>query len=406
MMLCPRIAISPTSPCGTLVACVVDHAHLDALDRGADRAGLALAVGVVERRHRRGLGQPVALEHDAVERVLELAQHLDRHRRTTGHAHPQRRHVVVGAVGHVQQRAVHRRDAGEHRRVVIDKHPQRLRRVEPREHREAWPRPQRSCSGCRSARTSGTAADPPKITSSGLSWTSRGRVTSALLIRLAWVSSAPFGLPGCARGVEDHRGVVVGPVRQPGRPASRSRAGCRTWPGRPRSPRRQPPSRRPRLQRRPPCQAKITRRAGVAQVVGDLAGLEQRVHRHHDAARPQHAEVDDGELRDVGQHEPDPVARPEVTGREQAGDASARVVEVAIGEGVLGEADRHPIGVSSRGAGEAVGKVHGGSPSAERTELTRQSSGRRGLDHDGRKHQCLRPLVVPAHSRADLSSRP
>jgi hypothetical protein len=44
MTLWPRIAISPTSPGGDVLAVVVDDLHLDAGDRGADRAGLALAV--------------------------------------------------------------------------------------------------------------------------------------------------------------------------------------------------------------------------------------------------------------------------------------------------------------------------------------------------------------------------
>src|SRR3954453_20043837 len=37
-------------------ALLVDHPHLDAVEREADRARLALAVAVVERGDRRGLG--------------------------------------------------------------------------------------------------------------------------------------------------------------------------------------------------------------------------------------------------------------------------------------------------------------------------------------------------------------
>ena len=62
MMLWPRMAISPTSPCGTSLPSLVDDLHLDALDRRADRARLALPVGMVEAGDRRGLRQPVALE--------------------------------------------------------------------------------------------------------------------------------------------------------------------------------------------------------------------------------------------------------------------------------------------------------------------------------------------------------
>ena len=39
------------------------------------------------------------------------------------------------------------------------------------------------------------SGSPPKITSSGRAWTMSVRVTSVLLMRLPWVSSAPFGWP-------------------------------------------------------------------------------------------------------------------------------------------------------------------------------------------------------------------
>ena len=59
--------------------------------------GLRSRVRLVERRDRRGLGQAVALEDDAAERLLERAHHLDRHRRAAGDAQPQARHVVACA---------------------------------------------------------------------------------------------------------------------------------------------------------------------------------------------------------------------------------------------------------------------------------------------------------------------
>ena len=43
-----------------------------------------------------------------------------------------------------------------------------------------------------------------------------------------------------------------------------------------------------------PGPAKTSLRAGVAEVVLDLARLEQRVHRHDGAARAEHAVVEDG----------------------------------------------------------------------------------------------------------------
>jgi hypothetical protein len=81
-------------------------------------SGLALAPGVVERRHRRGLAEPVALEDHHAERVLEAAQHLDGQGRPARHAHPQLRRVVAVALGMVEQGVVHRRHALEDRDPV------------------------------------------------------------------------------------------------------------------------------------------------------------------------------------------------------------------------------------------------------------------------------------------------
>ena len=48
--------------------------------------------------------------------------------------------------------------------------------------------------------------------------------------------------------------------------------------------------------------------AGVAQVVLDLARLQQWVHRDDDRTGAQHGVVEDRELHDVGQHDADTVA--------------------------------------------------------------------------------------------------
>jgi hypothetical protein len=47
MTLWPRIAISPDLALRDLLAVLADDLHLDAGDRGADGAGLALLVGVL-----------------------------------------------------------------------------------------------------------------------------------------------------------------------------------------------------------------------------------------------------------------------------------------------------------------------------------------------------------------------
>ena len=70
-------------------------------------------------------------------------------------------------------------------------------------------------------------------------------------------------------------------------------------------------------------------RAGVLEVEGDLAPLQQHVHRHDDAAGAEHAVVGDRELEDVGQHHPDPVALLQPFLAQQRRQAGAAVVEFA-----------------------------------------------------------------------------
>jgi hypothetical protein len=116
-----------------------DQPQLDALDGGADRAGLAVAVGMVERGHRGGLRQAVALQDDAAEGGLEAAQHLDRQRGAARHTQAQRADVGVAGAGMVQQGDVHRRDALEDGDPVALDHLQRLARVEAGQQRQAGP---------------------------------------------------------------------------------------------------------------------------------------------------------------------------------------------------------------------------------------------------------------------------
>jgi hypothetical protein len=124
---------------GHLVAVVIDHLHLNPPNRRPDRARLAIAVGMVERRHGRGLRQPVALEDDAAERRLERAQDLHGQRRAARDAQPQRGDVEALAVGMVQQRRVHRRHAREHRCPAALDQLEALSSVEARCQREAGP---------------------------------------------------------------------------------------------------------------------------------------------------------------------------------------------------------------------------------------------------------------------------
>src|SRR6266540_758766 len=80
-----------------VVAKGVDHPHLDAVDRGADRAGFALPLGVVEGGDRRGLREAVALQDDAAHPLLEATEDLHRQRGASGHAHAQRARILFAS---------------------------------------------------------------------------------------------------------------------------------------------------------------------------------------------------------------------------------------------------------------------------------------------------------------------
>ena len=86
-------------------------------------------------------------------------------------------------------------------------------------------------------------------------------------------------------------------------------------------------------------------RARVLEVERDLAALEQHVHRHDDAARAQDAVVDDREVRDVREHDPDAVAGLEALLLQQAGDARGALVEHGVVDDGVVELERRPVGV-------------------------------------------------------------
>jgi hypothetical protein len=95
-----------------LVDLGLGHLDLDAPDLLADRSRARLEADLVERRHRGGLGQAVALEHLRPEHLGELLQHRHRQCRTAGQGGLQRG-AVLGGLGRLQQADVHRRHAHE-----------------------------------------------------------------------------------------------------------------------------------------------------------------------------------------------------------------------------------------------------------------------------------------------------
>ena len=290
---------------GHLVALVVDDPHLHVLDRRADRAGLALAVGVVERRHRRALREPVALEDLAAERLVEPAQELDGHRRAARPAQPQSAHVVGLALGVMEHRAVHRGHALEDVDLVALDDLQRLARLEARQQGQRATAPDRRVHPAGLAEGVKQRQRPEHHRLAAQVEQIAG--PSGVERQVGVGELGTLGLARGARRVEQHRGVIVGRVGD-GR-VRRGRAHLLLEVA--------------RLDEQAlgarllgaglgvvgePVPGEDQLGPRVRQVVGDLALLEQHVHRHDDAAGPQHAVVADREVRDVGQHDPDPVA--------------------------------------------------------------------------------------------------
>ena len=109
----------------------VDDPGLDVDRRPARAAGpFQLLVRTQDRRQRRHLGLPVEVpQRDVREPPLQLAQHLDRHRRGAVVALAQRRQVRRGEVGVAQQRDPHGRRAEELRDPLPRDRREQRRRV-------------------------------------------------------------------------------------------------------------------------------------------------------------------------------------------------------------------------------------------------------------------------------------
>ena len=84
-------------------------------------------------------------------------------------------------------------------------------------------------------------------------------------------------------------------------------------------------------------------RARVLEVERDLAALEQDVHRDDDAARAQDPVVDDREVRDVREHDPDAVAALEALLLEQVRDPRGPLVEQGVVDDRVVELERRPV---------------------------------------------------------------
>jgi hypothetical protein len=178
----------------------------------------------------------------------------------------------------------------------------------------------------------------------GLEAEQRGRRHRRVAGQVGMGQLGPLGPAGGARGVQDHRRVVVRAAGHLGhrralvqQPVERARLdGDEAGPGRLRALGGFGGDRVP---------GEDERGAGVAQVVLDLAGLQQRVHRDHHGAGAQHPVVEDRELHHVRQHQPDAVARSDASRGEQPRRSRGALVQVPVGQGQIVEPDRHPVPV-------------------------------------------------------------
>ena len=142
-----------------------------------------------------------------------------------------------------------------------------------------------------------------------------------------------LGPAGGAGGVEDDRGVVVGALVGLARSGRRPRGLPSTGPIGPHSTILVPLFRGAlgRLGHEVgPDEGDL--RAGVGEEVVDLAGLEQRVHRHDDAAREEDAPVDDGEGGHVRQDDRHPVTGLDPVGAQRSCHLGGHAVQLGVGD--------------------------------------------------------------------------
>ncbi len=304
-------------------------------------ARLALLLGVVERGDGARLRQSVALEHLAAELLFEALEDLDGKGRAARAAHAQARRVLDLVVRQVEQGDVHRRHALEDRHVVALEDLHRLGRLEARDQRQA--------------RALVDAGVEPAGLAEGVEQRERaedhvvlgdlgervGRdLAVGLEVRVRELGA--LGRAGRTARVEDHGGVVGVDVRdlaerlglgqqlleRAGLDGDQLGAGLLGAGG-------------GGLLEVAPAEHDLGAR--VLQVERDLAALEQHVHRDDDAARTQHAVVGEREVRDVREHDPDPVALLHPLGLEQPGDPRAALVEGVVVDDDVVELQGGPV---------------------------------------------------------------
>nr|WP_281246925.1 hypothetical protein [Amycolatopsis saalfeldensis] len=94
--------------------------------------------------------------------------------------------------------------------------------------------------------------------------------------------------------------------------------------------------------------------AGIGQIVLDLAGFEHRVDRHDDRARAEQPVIQHDEFRDVRQHQPDALARPDAERPAPGVRPGGPLGQPAVGEGGGFAAHCCRIRITARGFEESA----------------------------------------------------
>ena len=307
--------------------------------------------------------------------------------------------------GWVQQGDVHRRDALEDGHPVVGEDPQRVVGGEPRQHGQTRPRRHRDVERA-------GLAERVEQRQPAEDHVLRARADEVGTHHLGVADEVGVGelgalrLAGRAGGIEEHRGVLAVPVchllvrgggGQEIAEADRiddDRLRVRVLGAAARFVRELVPG-------------EDQPRPGVAEVISHLPPLEQRVHRDDHTARAEHAVVGDGELGDVGHHDPDPVAGLETALPQHPGDQGARLVEFGVGGRGVIHAHSHPVGVRTHRVRQVRCEVgHDGPPSPEgpclrgtkyqEAFIFRPAS----LAVDGPSQQARSRALVPRHDSA------
>ena len=197
-MLCPRSTTSPISPCASssMRSSIsgVGDLRIRAPDRPADGAGFAAEDRLVERGHRRGLGQAVALVDVGPEHPLKVSMTAtgrlappDTAIRSSGPA-------LVGP-GRGQQPDVHGGHAHEHVDVLGDDQVQRGCPVEPGQQHQGRAGVEAGVhrAGLAERVEQRQAAQDHVVGGQGQH--RGGARSSRSCVMFSWVSTAPLGAP-------------------------------------------------------------------------------------------------------------------------------------------------------------------------------------------------------------------